>query len=476
MTGKFGGMNMASNNVIVRLVPKSRSRAPRLDFGLESIQIKPKEFSPDPARTRAVLNFFATRTTVELKPTEKDRIEVEMKRQDFNNLFGTTLRQGEYSDRKQNRLTAAESFLVPETALPVPDELKDTVDFAYLPRPIEFYGVSYRPPVEDISHLRLDDVRAALNAPRAHRQDWTGRGVKVAMVDSGFFAHPFFAANGYKLIASASPGATNPNDDPSGHGTGECANIFTIAPDCTVYGVKSGPSAATSLEAAIALGPDVMSNSWGFDVDVQSRDQLKAADPNFFNELVDIETILSDAVQSGIIVVFAAGNGHHAFPGCMPQVISAGGVTVLEDSALEASSYASSFKSVIYPGRSIPDLCGVVGSSGASPQKNYIMLPVPTTGTLDGENFPSGRKKTGWGIFSGASAACPQLAGAIALFKEIRKSVDAEQARTALIKTATDVTTGRTAMGDKAAAGPDLATGAGLASVRSACEFIAAMV
>src|SRR5687767_6699467 len=171
MTGKFGGMNMASNNVIVRLVPKSRSRAPRLDFGLESIQIKPKEFSPDPARTRAVLNFFATRTTVELKPTEKDRIEVEMKRQDFNNLFGTTLRQGEYSDRKQNRLTAAESFLVPETALPVPDELKDTVDFAYLPRPIEFYGVSYRPPVEDISHLRLDDIRAALNAPRAHRQD-----------------------------------------------------------------------------------------------------------------------------------------------------------------------------------------------------------------------------------------------------------------------------------------------------------------
>lgn len=464
-----------ASNIVVRLVPKSRSRAPRLDFGLESIQIKPKEFSPDPARARAVLNFFAARQPVEVKPTEKDRIEVEIRRQDFGELFGTKLREGEFSARNENRVTASSSFLVPEAALSVPDELKDAVDFAYVPRPIEFYGASYRPPVEDILHLRLDDVRAALNAPRAHRENRTGRGVKVAMVDSGFFPHPFFAANGYKLIASASPGATNPDEDPSGHGTGECANIFAIAPDCTVFGVKSGPSAATSLEAAIALGPDVMSNSWGFDVDVKSREQLKADDSNFFNELVDIETILADAIQSGIVVVFSAGNGHRAFPGCMPQVISAGGVTVLEEGALEASNYASSFRSMIYPGRTIPDLCGVVGSSGAPPQKNHIMLPVPTTATLDGLNFPSGRKKTGWGIFSGTSAACPQLAGAIALLKEIRKSVNADQARTALTKTATDVTTGRTAMGDKAAAGPDLATGAGLASVRSACEFIAAM-
>ncbi len=466
------GTDMAQN-IVVRLVPKSRSRAPRLDFGLESVQIKPKEFAPDPARARTVLNYFASRGPVDVKPTEKDRVEVSVGQQEFVELFKSKLRQGEFSDRGENRVTASESFLVPEASLSLPDELKDVVDFAYVPRPIEFYGPSYRPPSEDILHLRLDDVRAALNAPRAHRQDWTGRGVKVMMVDSGFFPHPFFAANGYKLIASASPGTSNPEQDPSGHGTGECANIFAIAPDCTVFGVKSGPSAATSLEAAIALGPDVMSNSWGFDVDSRSRDQIKTDDPNFFNELVDIETILTDAIQSGIIVVFAAGNGHRAFPGCMPQVISAGGVTVLEDSALEASSYASSFKSKIYPGRNVPDLCGVVGASGQAPQKNHIMLPVPPTSSLDGLNFPSARTKTGWGIFSGTSAACPQLAGAIALFKEIRKNVDAEQARTALTKTATDVIAGKSAMGDKASAGPDLATGSGLASVRSACEFIA---
>jgi serine protease AprX len=464
-----------AQDVVVRLVPKSRSRAPRLDFGLDSIQIKPQEFSPDPARARSALNFFAADPSVEVKPTEKNRIELAMGRQDFKNMFGVALQPGEFSKRDDKRLTLTDSFLVPENKLVVPDALKETIDFAYVPRPIEFYGPSYRPPSESIPHLHLEDVRAALNAPRAHRQEWTGRGVKVAMVDSGFFPHPFFAANGYKLVASASPGADKPEEDPSGHGTGECANIFTIAPDCTVYGVKSGPSGATSLEAAIGLGPDVMSNSWGYDVDVKSRDQLKVDDPNFFNELVDIETILSDAIQSGIVIVFAAGNGHRAFPGCMPQVISAGGVTILDEGDLEASSYASSFQSKIYPGRNIPDFCGVVGASGTAPLKHHIMLPVPPTGALDGENFPSNRKKTGWGIFSGTSAACPQLAGAIALFKEIHKNVNAEQARTALTKTATDVTAGKTAMGDKAAAGPDLATGAGLASVRSACEFIASI-
>ncbi len=198
-----------AQNIVVRLVPKSRSRAPRLDFGLESIQIKPQEFSPDPARARFALNFFAAMPSVDVKPTEKNRVELAMKRQDFNELFGVTLREGEFSKHDTNRVTLTESFLVPEKSLSVPDALKDTIDFAYIPRPIEFYSPSYRPPSEGVPHLHLDDVRAALNAPRAHRQEWTGRGVKVAMVDSGFFPHPFFAANGYKLVASASPARTS---------------------------------------------------------------------------------------------------------------------------------------------------------------------------------------------------------------------------------------------------------------------------
>jgi len=464
-----------AQKVVVRLVPKTRTSAPLLEFSFASIASSPREFVPDARRASTALNWFAERKNAEAKTTDLSRLEVEMTRSDFTKLFQRDLKPKKHTKRLMGRLVDAATFDAPDGSLKIPQELADVVEYAYLPRPIEFYGPSFRPPNESVEHVHLDDVCAALNAARAHREKRTGAGVKVAMVDSGFYPHPFFAANGYKLIASAAPGASKPEEDKSGHGTGECANIFTIAPDSTVYGVKSGPSAASSLEAAIALKPDVMSNSWGFDVDYLTRDELKNKDPNFFNELVDIETILTGAIQSGIVVVFAAGNGHRAFPGSMPHVITAGGVTLLSDGSLEASSYASSFESKIYAGRSVPDVCGIVGALGKTPMKQHIMLPVPADSELDGSNFASGAKKTGWGIFSGTSAACPQLAGAIALFREVRKGTTADQARTALVRTATDIATGKTATEDKAGPGHDLATGAGLANVRSACEFIAAI-
>ena len=462
-------------NVVVRLVPKTRSATPRLDFGFATLANSPREFLPDPKRTSSALSWFAERKDAEAKTTDGNQLEVTFNPDDFTKLFGAKLRPGKFSKRTIGRLTASETFEVPTERLTVPAELKDTIEFAYVPHPMEFYGVSARPPNECIEHVQLSDVCSALNAARAHREKRTGAGVKVAMMDTGFYPHPFFAANGFKILPSAAPGAIDPEVDSWGHGTGECANIFAIAPDCTVYGVKAGRSAATSLEAAIALRPDVMSNSWGFDRDHQTRDQLKAQDPNFFNELVDIETILTDAVQSGIVVVFAGGNNQRPFPACMPQVIAAGGVTMLSDGSFEASSYASSFESKLYPGRRVPDVCGVVGASGKAPMKNHIMLPVPPDSKLDGSNFPSARKKTGWGIFSGTSAACPQLAGAVALLRELRKGAPVDQVRTALMKTALDIVAGKTALGDEAASGNDLATGAGLVNARAACEFIGAI-
>jgi hypothetical protein len=185
-----------------------------LDFGLESIQIKPQEFSPDPARARFALNYFAANPSIDVKPTEKNRVELAMGRQDFNDLFGVALHPGEFSKRTSERITLSDAFVVPEKSLTVPDALKDTIDFAYIPRPIEFYGSSYRPPSESVPHLHLDDVRAALNAPRAHRQEWTGRGVKVAMVDSGFFPHRLAPIN-LRTMRAGTGLASAPTSSPS---------------------------------------------------------------------------------------------------------------------------------------------------------------------------------------------------------------------------------------------------------------------
>src|SRR5262249_10943260 len=158
------------------------------------------------------------------------------------------------------------------------------------PRPVEYHNVSYLPPMEDNYHLRLDTVVHAVNAARCHRQGWSGRGVKVAMTDSGFARHPYLDRGGYNIVRLPGPGGQDPEKDLSGHGTGESANILAIAPDVTLICVKQGSSAAGDLETALAQEPDILTNSWGWSIDDQSKAELQVSDPNMSNELIDIET------------------------------------------------------------------------------------------------------------------------------------------------------------------------------------------
>lgn len=357
--------------------------------------------------------------------------------------------------------------------LVVPDSLADIFDFAYVPQTPEYHATLAIPPIVPHHHLRIGDVALALNAPRCHHQGWTGKGVKVAMTDTGFWPHPYFVRNGFNLIPTESPGSGRADVDDNGHGTGEAANVFVMAPHATLYGVKHGNSAAGSLETAIALKPHIITNSWGWSIDQQSRDSFRANPTEIsYAELVDLESVIGEAIDGGICVIFSAGNGHYGFPGSNPKVISAGGVTVTETGDLEASSYASSFASQLYPGRNSPDICGIVGRLDAAPMTGHIMLPVPPQSALDGENFGAVAAGHGWGVFSGTSAAAPQVAGLVALLKQIKPTLSTDQIRSVLSATATDIVKGKTAHGKRAAAGPDLATGSGLVDALKACAYL----
>jgi hypothetical protein len=335
--------------------------------------------------------------------------------------------------------------------LPTKDGLNETIERAYIQHaPIFFAGERAIPPQwTDKFRLRVPiDVAQIMRASTIHRKGITGNNVKVAMPDTGFYSHPYFNDQGYNFLAVTAPDRTDHTSDTYGHGTGECANLFATAPGINFIGVKMG-NPTLAVKTAIELGPDIITNSWGYSLDGPL--------PSMPNWLKPLYLTILGAVARGITVVFAAGNGHFAFPASMPEVISVGGVVVDKNLNYSATQYTSGFKSTWFPGRQVPDVCGLCGTP---PSADYIILPVQAKSALE--------KANGWGAFSGTSAAAPMVAGICALIKEADPSNSPTDIKNILKFTARDIVSGRNAQGKIARPGPDGATGFGLADAERA--------
>ncbi len=329
---------------------------------------------------------------------------------------------------------------------------------------------SATPPNPSYWHLKVpNDVANACNAAAAHDSGIKGQGIRVAMVDSGHYPHPFFKANDYRVDPVVlGPGASKPGSDESGHGTGESANIFALAPDVTVIPVKASfVNTIGAFNAAVAQKPDIITCSWGSD---QEGGPLSAADQA-------LAAAIANAVATGITVIFSAGNGHWGFPGQHPDVISVGGVYMDAQGELQASDYASGFDSKIYRNRRVPDLSGLVGMR---PKAIYIMLPIEPNDEIDRSlvgKFPNGDEtepNDGWAAFSGTSAAAPQLAGAAALVKQANPTLGPAEVRETLMSTARDIIKGAcnpNTGANRAKTGPDTATGHGLVDASKAVQI-----
>jgi hypothetical protein len=335
------------------------------------------------------------------------------------------------------------------------------------------------PPTTTKKYLNVpDDVAQGLNATPVHQQGITGKGVRVVMIDSGWYPHPFFRHHNYKVNVLLSPGATDPERDDSGHGTGESANVFAIAPeaeltmikfDVALEGKLTNVTSVAAFKQAIEQRPDIISCSWGSD---QRSSRLSPQDKV-------LAAVIARAVREGIVVIFAAGNGSWGFPAQHPDAIAVGGVYKhLHGSLkgrLEASNYASSFISPVYPGRRVPDLCGLVGQL---PDGAYIMLPIPPDGWRDRVLSVVGdgtSPSDGWAAFSGTSAAAPQIAGICALMKQVDPSLSPARVKQILQQTARDVVEGFSnpgTGGHRAREGLDLATGYGLADAYAAIQAV----
>jgi subtilisin family serine protease len=327
-------------------------------------------------------------------------------------------------------------------------------------------GVSSSPLPGSPSYFRLDvstDVARIMRADKVHQKGILGKGVKAAMIDSGFdWSHPYFQGKGFKLTA------TPPNDiDLNGHGTGESANLLAIAPEVDLVGIKMDDPVSAFQQARDQYKVNLISNSWGTQQDTDGA--FSSWDPYWSLVLAEI----SLCVNTGIVVLFSAGNGQQSVTASSPDVISVGGAYCDQSGNLFATEYASSFKSFRFQGRLVPDVCGLCGNP---PRAIYISLPVPPGCEIDkefaGGAWPNGDEtgpRDGWAAFSGTSAACPMVAGVVALMLSQTPSLTPKQIRKRLYDSCQDVTQGKTFQGDRAVPGPDLATGAGLVDASKAC-------
>ncbi|MDB9314021.1 S8 family serine peptidase [Spirulina sp. CS-785/01] len=361
-------------------------------------------------------------------------------------------------------------------------EFEEVLEGVAINEPIYYFqrGIpsAFPPPVE-AKYLQLpDDLVTGLNAASVHQQGIRGQGIRVVMVDTGWYRHPYFEQQNYRGQVVLAPGSEHGEEDLHGHGTGESANLLAIAPeiqftmvkaDVAIEGKSRNVNSIAALKTAISLNPDLISCSWGSDL---RHDQLSAYDRI-------LGATVADAVRRGIIMVCAAGNGHWGFPAQHRDTIAVGGVYRYQSGEkqgqLEASDYASGFVSAVYPQRQVPDVCGLVGKQ---PTGAYLMLPVAPGSNSDRNHANLGdqtRPNDGWAAFSGTSAAAPQVAGLCGLMKQVNPSLSPVEVREILRQTARDVQFGHcnpAASSAQARWGVDVATGFGLVDVQRAIAFL----
>jgi serine protease AprX len=341
----------------------------------------------------------------------------------------------------------ASLFVAPKDSLTVKTNISDAIDdVVFIPPPL-YFAPSETPPTAKFATIDAAAIRSLLKVPSPA----TGKGIKVALIDTGFAAHPYYARNGFDYRPTPATQVDN-----EGHGTGIAYNLFAVAPGATLLGFQRTTPPQDSLEIAAESGADIISCSWGWDYE-QSFPILEA-------------TIKDIIATDGKIVIFAAGNGEYCWPASMPEVLSVGGVYADPKGNLQASNFASGFNSSLYPGRPVPDISGLCGQK---PNGIYIMMPCPAGCRLDtalaGQAFPDKdetQPDDGWFGASGTSSAAPQIAGVAALMCEAalakgRKLTTAD-IRNLLQTTAFSVETGRNAQGFPAQGRPNVAVGFGL--------------
>ncbi len=299
----------------------------------------------------------------------------------------------------------------------------------------------------DAQTITMPVTAEAINAPAAWSAGLDGRGIDVAVIDTGVSAVPGLSSPG-KIVDAAdfSSDAANPAlsyRDGEGHGTNMAGIIagdgtggpFTkgIAPGARIINVRSGAG-----DGSVDISQVVAALDWT----VQNRNTLGrnirvinlsyTTDANTDYTLDPLTHAVENAWNAGIVVVVSAGNDGKALgrlgnPAADPFVIAVG-----------AAAYDKATKLATIPEWSAVGN-GVRNPDVVAPGVGIAGLRVP--GSMLDTNFPAGRffdPATCTSFFrgSGTSQAAAVTTGAVALLLQQRPTLTPDQVKALLTRTA----------------------------------------
>ena len=283
-----------------------------------------------------------------------------------------------------------------------------------------------------------------VNADQVWQQGTTGRGVTVAILDSGVAADPDLVQPTNRILASVNFADQRLVLDPGGHGTHvagivagngtrSAGEFIGIAPQANVVDVRVLSSTGSGRISSVVRGIDwviahrstynirVINMSFGAPVTGTYRtDPLSAA--------VEI------AWRRGLVVVAAAGNSGPArntvlSPGIDPYAITvgatddAGTLSTRDDSLAWFSSWGTA------DANAKPDL--------VAPGRRIVSIRVPGSAldTLFPDRVITAQNGSTYIRLSGTSMSTPIVSGAVALLLERRPDLTPDQVKGLLVST-----------------------------------------
>ncbi len=376
-----------------------------------------------------VLNFHPIATSFSGTPAQ------------FRDLFGVRLDRQRASGGRGRQL----DFLRPDA-----DDVCHLLDppaifagkaegiaIAQPPRLVDGAGPAVRDVDADHRGMRClpDELAGSIRANGRSSLRATGRGVVAAMIGTGHYRHGFFAERGFKVLPTLlGPGQSSPLVDEHGHATGEAACLLATAPDLRLRPIKGllDPTGDMLLAVESAPRPDLIVNGWGYDVDRHSWRDLADHDLNLYRYLRTLEAAIAHATAAGIVVCAATAPAWRSFPAAHPDVIAIAAAASPEKAAI----------SRLYPRRPMPDFWSDAArraETGTDLDLTDCIQPVQAGSVLNrlGKRADRGHAD-GWGWCDEASAACPLVAGMIALLLEQNRGLapaDVKQLMAALVGT-----------------------------------------